>query len=557
MGEKTAASYLTASLVCFMIGRFVGTALMSRFAPTRLMASFAAMNICLTLIAALVGGQLGLYALVATSLFMSIMFPTIFANSLRELGPLTKTASSFLVMAIIGGAVLTAVMGMVSDASAINFAILVPTVCFNCEAACGLTAFVDKQTLEIRKLEGNPLHPGSRGRNCAKGPATLNQVQDPERILYPLRRVGERGGGQWERVTWDEVLDDIGGRIRKALVEGRQKEVMYHLGRPGHELVYLQRVFHAWGIDGHNSHTNVCSASARAGYAFWHGMDRPSPDHARARFILLLSSHLETGHYFNPHAQRIMEAKQRGAKVCVLDTRLSNTASMADYWLSPWPGSEAAILLAMAALLVREGLHDREFVAETASPCLLIKPTIVTNFGPLDERFSSLQAAIVHFMASGRRCGFRTVLCNRAVVSLSGLGCEDPAAPCGEALSSTDRVLLEQLVPYQILGREAELQEREQVAARAAADLEQRLVAQRDEPALAHPADQRALALLLGHEHARIEGAVEPGVSLRLAPVVALGDRGELVGSALGLGGRRCAHVDLEPSVTRRGWCRA
>src|SRR5437016_5012310 len=137
---------------------------------------------------------------------------------------------------------------------------------------------------------------------------------------------------------------------------------MYHLGRPGHELVYLQRVFHARGIDGHNSHTNVCSASARAGYAFWHGMDRPSPDHANARFILLLSSHLETGHYFNPHAQRIMEAKARGAKIAVLDTRLSNTASMADWWLAPWPGSESAVLLAMAHILVREKLYDREFV---------------------------------------------------------------------------------------------------------------------------------------------------------------------------------------------------
>ncbi len=187
-------------------------------------------------------------------------------------------------------------------------------------------------------------------------------MTDPERIRYPLRRVGPRGGGRWERVTWDEVLDDIGGRIRKALVEGRQREVMYHLGRPGHELVYLQRVFHAWGIDGHNSHTNVCSASARAGYAFWHGMDRPSPDHANARFILLLSSHLETGHYFNPHAQRIMEAKARGAKIAVFDTRLSNTASMADWWLAPWPGSESAVLLAMAHILVREKLYDREFV---------------------------------------------------------------------------------------------------------------------------------------------------------------------------------------------------
>jgi anaerobic selenocysteine-containing dehydrogenase len=239
---------------------------------------------------------------------------------------------------------------------------LIPTICFNCEAACGLLAYVDRETLRIQKFEGNPTHPGSRGRNCAKGPATLNQVNDPERILYPLRRVGARGGGRWERVTWDEALDDIAARIRKALLEGRQKEVMYHLGRAGHELIYLQRVFHAWGIDGHNSHTNVCSSSARAGYAFWHGMDRPSPDHANARFILLLSSHLETGHYFNPHAQRIVEAKMRGARVCVMDTRLSNTASMADWWLSPWPGSEAAVLLAMAHVLIRERLYDREFV---------------------------------------------------------------------------------------------------------------------------------------------------------------------------------------------------
>jgi anaerobic selenocysteine-containing dehydrogenase len=239
---------------------------------------------------------------------------------------------------------------------------LIPTICFNCEAACGLLAYVDKQTLQIQKFEGNPAHPGSRGRNCAKGPATLNQITDPERILYPLRRVGPRGSGQWERVTWDQALDDIAGRIRRALVEKRPNEVMYHLGRPGHELIYLQRVFHAWGIDGHNSHTNVCSASARAGYAFWHGLDRPSPDHAKARVILLLSSHLEAGHYFNPHAQRIVEGKMAGAKVCVIDTRLSNTASMSDWWLSPWPGTEAALLLAMCHVLLREGTWDRDFV---------------------------------------------------------------------------------------------------------------------------------------------------------------------------------------------------
>jgi anaerobic selenocysteine-containing dehydrogenase len=72
---------------------------------------------------------------------------------------------------------------------------LVPTICFNCESACGLLAYVDKDTLEVRKFEGNPAHPGSRGRNCAKGPATHNQTYDPERILYPLKRVGKRGEG--------------------------------------------------------------------------------------------------------------------------------------------------------------------------------------------------------------------------------------------------------------------------------------------------------------------------------------------------------------------------
>jgi anaerobic selenocysteine-containing dehydrogenase len=239
---------------------------------------------------------------------------------------------------------------------------LIPTICFNCEAGCGLLAYVDKEKLAIQKFEGNPLHPGSRGRNCAKGPATINQVTDPERIRHPLKRVGKRGEGKWARVSWDEVLDDIAARVRRALVEERPKEIMYHVGRPGHELVYHQRVFHAWGIDGHNSHTNVCSASARAGYAFWHGFDRPSPDHANARFILLLSSHLETGHYFNPHAQRIIDGKARGAKVCVIDTRLSNTASMADYWLSTWPGTEAAVLLAMCHVLLREDLYDQAFL---------------------------------------------------------------------------------------------------------------------------------------------------------------------------------------------------
>ncbi len=238
---------------------------------------------------------------------------------------------------------------------------LVPTICFNCEAACGLVAYIDKQTNEIRKLEGNPYHPGSRGRNCAKGPATANQVNDPGRILYPMKRSGPRGSGKFERTTWDEVIATFAARIRKALVENRRTEVMYHVGRPGHD-GYMDRVLQAWGVDGHNSHTNVCSGAARLGYVTWSGADRPSPDHAHAKFILLISSHLESGHYFNPHAQRIIEAKMAGAKIATVDVRLSNTASMSDWWIAPHPGTEAAMILGFVNIVLAEGLEDRAFM---------------------------------------------------------------------------------------------------------------------------------------------------------------------------------------------------
>ena len=188
---------------------------------------------------------------------------------------------------------------------------LVPTTCFNCESACGLLAYVDRDTGQVRKFEGNPEHPGSRGRNCAKGPATINQVTDPDRILYPLRRSGPRGGGRWERIGWDEALDVLAGRIRAALTERRQNEIMVHIGRPGED-GFTERVLASWGVDGHNSHTNVCSSGGRTGFQFWMGIDRPSPDHAHAKVIYLISAHLEAGHYFNPHAQRITEARTNG-----------------------------------------------------------------------------------------------------------------------------------------------------------------------------------------------------------------------------------------------------
>ena len=212
---------------------------------------------------------------------------------------------------------------------------LVPTTCFNCESACGLLAYVDKETKEVVKIEGNPAHPGSRGRNCASGPATLNQTSEPERILPPLKRFGPRGSAQSEPVSWDDALDDIAARIRKAITEGRPNDVMYHVGRHGED-GFIERVLLAWGVDGNNTHTNICSAGARFGYSMWGGYDRPSPDHANANVILLVSAHLESGHYFNPHAQRINEAQVHGrAKLISKDPRQTKTPAKAENWDAP------------------------------------------------------------------------------------------------------------------------------------------------------------------------------------------------------------------------------
>jgi FHS family L-fucose permease-like MFS transporter len=129
--QRNAAFLLTFSLVLFMIGRFVGTALLTRLRGAPLMMLFGIVNALLCLVGALIGGTAGVIALVASSFFMSIMFPTIFVLTLRGLGPLTKSGAAMIVMAIIGGAVLTALMGLISDAfHSIALAMLVPAGCF-------------------------------------------------------------------------------------------------------------------------------------------------------------------------------------------------------------------------------------------------------------------------------------------------------------------------------------------------------------------------------------------------------------------------------------------
>ena len=128
--ERTAALYLSVALLAFMVGRFFGTYLMRYVSPPRLLAVYSLINVGLLLVAVFTPGIVAVYALIGVEFFMSIMFPTIFALSIRGLGTKTKVGSSLVIMAIVGGAVFPVIMGQLSDQTTMQTAYIVPTVCF-------------------------------------------------------------------------------------------------------------------------------------------------------------------------------------------------------------------------------------------------------------------------------------------------------------------------------------------------------------------------------------------------------------------------------------------
>ena len=145
---KSAANYLQLHLFGFLLGRFSGSALMKKFQPSRMVASYAASALVCAAIAVTTSGALAVFAIVLIGFFHSIMFPTIFALSIKNLGPLTKRGSSLLVMSIIGGAVFPAIMGRISDASNIQRAFLVPLICYVYLFYFGLWGYKPSPVLE-------------------------------------------------------------------------------------------------------------------------------------------------------------------------------------------------------------------------------------------------------------------------------------------------------------------------------------------------------------------------------------------------------------------------
>ncbi len=253
------------------------------------------------------------------------------------------------------------------DGIYVNDFAIVPTACSNCEASCGLTAWIDKKTFTVKKYMGNPLHPGSRGRNCAKGYATQSQMYDPDRLAFPIKRApgSKRGEGKWIRTTWDEAMTTIGKKMGDTLRVGDElskKSVMFHVGRPN-ENGFTGKFWETLNTDAFNSHTNICSSGGRTPTIQWANDDRTSPDWANAKLIFLNSSHAaDAGHYFQQAAGHIADARKKGAKLVVMDPRMSNSAGMADLWIAAWPGTEPTIYLYLVQRMLQEDKVNKAFV---------------------------------------------------------------------------------------------------------------------------------------------------------------------------------------------------
>lgn len=239
----------------------------------------------------------------------------------------------------------------------------VPGMCQLCSTVCGIVGYVKDDRLI--KVEGNPNDPNSRGHLCARGHAALNHLYHPERLLFPLKRVGKRGEGKWKRISWDEALDEIAAKLKAVRESGHPEEFAFHQGRQRSKDA-LKRFLDAYGTKTQLSHRSLCSGNRRAAnltYLWESDWDLNDVEHSK--YILNFGSNAFEAHQGHvPFATRIQNGRfENGAKLVTFDVRLSNTAGGSDEWFAPFPGTDGAVALGMAHAILDANLHDREFLA--------------------------------------------------------------------------------------------------------------------------------------------------------------------------------------------------
>ena len=292
----------------------------------------------------------------------------------------------------------------------------VPGMCQLCSTICGTIGHVKDGRLV--KIEGNPKDPNSRGYLCARGHAGLNHLYHPERLLYPLKRVGKRGEGKWKRISWDEALDEIAVKLKKVRDSGHPEKFAFHQGRQRSKDA-LKRFLDAFGTKTQLSHRSLCSGNRRAAnLAFLWESDWDLNDVEHSKYILNFGSNAFEAHQGHiPFASRIQKGRfENGAKLVTFDVRLSNTAGGSDEVFFPFPGTDGAIALAMAQAILEADKQDTEFIETWTNVSIDELKQHLKDFTPEKvEKLSGVPAADIRRIALefAAAAPAATTMCNR------------------------------------------------------------------------------------------------------------------------------------------------
>jgi anaerobic selenocysteine-containing dehydrogenase len=246
----------------------------------------------------------------------------------------------------------------------------------DCPDACGVLITVEDG--RATKVQGDPAHPVTRGFLCAKVAKYLDRVYSPDRVLYPMRRIapkglaagpanagdGARATQSWQRITWDEALDEIAHRFHEIINEfGGEAILPYSYGGNIGTLNGAsmdRRFFHRLGAS--QLARNICSAAGEAGLKSVTGvkLGTEPEQFAHSRYIIAWAANI---HGNNVHLWPFVEeARRKGAKLVVIDPYRTRTAACADWYLPINPGTDAALALGMMHVIIRENLHDVDYV---------------------------------------------------------------------------------------------------------------------------------------------------------------------------------------------------
>ncbi len=241
----------------------------------------------------------------------------------------------------------------------------VPTTCEMCVWRCGVKAKI--QNGRIVKLEGNPDHPHSKGKLCARGQSGLMNTYDPDRVLTPLIRVGKRGEGKFRQASWDEALD----LTAKKMLEIKQKygpEAMVFSSTHNLSQVQFENLLYAYGSPNYGTQRSLCFNAMITAFLMTYGIEEPSRNYDSVEYILMVGRNMMEA-ISTSETSALTDALARGAKLVYLDPRFTKTAAKANEWIPIKPGTDSAFLLAMIHVIVTNELADCDFVKQYVLGC--------------------------------------------------------------------------------------------------------------------------------------------------------------------------------------------